>query len=68
VFVSVLCYNQIGESPNSVVGNGAVIQISTVPDSPVNLERDLSEPLNKTQISIKWADGANNGNQPVLDY
>ena len=68
VFVSVVCYNEVGDSPNSAVGNGAIIQISTVPDAPVSVVRDLSEPLSMTKISIAWSDGAHNGNQPVLDY
>jgi hypothetical protein len=43
VFVSVTCYNEIGESPNSDVGNGAIIVISTEPDAPLNLQRNLAE-------------------------
>jgi len=46
VFASVVCYNLVGESPNSDVGNGAVIVVSTVPDAPINLARDTTKTLN----------------------
>jgi hypothetical protein len=50
------------------VGNGATILISTEPDAPVNLVRNLAEPYDQNQIALSWQDGAFNGNQPVLDY
>ena len=45
VYASVIAINDIGSSPQSAVGNGAIIAISTIPDAPKNLIRDLSVPL-----------------------
>jgi len=45
VYASVIAINDIGPSPQSAVGNGAIIAISTVPDAPKNLIRDLNVPL-----------------------
>lgn len=68
VYVSVLCYNEIGNSPDSDVGNGAIIRISTVPDAPLNLARSSSEDFDQTKLSLVWSDGLHDGNQVVLDY
>ena len=67
VLASIVSYNQVGDSPYSDVGNGAMIQLSLVPDAPLNLTRSNAT-LNSTRISLNWQNGANNGNQPVLDY
>jgi|LauGreDrversion4_2_1035121.scaffolds.fasta_scaffold903175_1 hypothetical protein len=40
VYASVICINGVGNSPQSSVGNGAVITVSVVPDAPQNLVRD----------------------------
>jgi hypothetical protein len=37
VYASVVCYNGVGDSPNSGVGNGAIVIVSNVPDAPTNL-------------------------------
>jgi hypothetical protein len=68
VFVSIVAYNEIGDSPSSVIGSGAVIQISTEPDAPLNLRRSTSVKFDKTSISLEWSDGVRDGNQKVLDY
>jgi hypothetical protein len=62
VFVSVVAYNDIGESPLSTIGSGAVIQLSTVPDAPLNLIRSTTAAYVKTQLVLVWSDGAHNGN------
>jgi hypothetical protein len=68
VYASVVCYNGVGESPNSNVGNGATVVVSSVTDAPVDVARSTIISLDKTSISIVWADGAFDGNQPILDY
>lgn len=35
VLVKVIAYNSIGESPESPVGNGALVKLSYVPDAPI---------------------------------
>lgn len=62
VYASIVCYNGVGDSPNSDVGNGATVIVSTVPDSPVNLSRSLIVSLEKTQTSYIWEDGLHDGN------
>jgi hypothetical protein len=52
VFVSVVAYNEIGDSPLSVIGSGAVIQLSTAPDAPLNLIRTVSSAYLKTQLVL----------------
>jgi len=68
VYASVICYNGVGDSPNSDVGNGATVIVSTVPDAPQLLARSLIISLDKTSVSITWEDAAFDGNQPILDY
>lgn len=68
VFASVICYNAVGDSPNSNVGNGAIVIVSSVPDAPLSLARSSLISLDKTSISIVWKNGVDDGNQPVLDY
>lgn len=48
VYASIECYNSIGNSPTSGVGNGAKVVISTVPNSPTNLARSLIVSLDMT--------------------
>ena len=67
ILVSIVSYNQVGDSPYSDVGSGAIIQLSLVPDAPLNLTRSNAT-LDKTKISLVWENGANSGNQAVLDY
>jgi len=67
IYASVVAYNAVGDSPNSDVGNGALVIVSRVPDAPINLMRDVMVTLDKTKISFKWEDSFD-GNQPVLDY
>ena len=62
VYASVVCYNAVGDSPDSDVGNGAMVIVSTVPDAPVGEARSSLISLDKTQISIVWEDGAFDGN------
>jgi hypothetical protein len=62
VYASVVCYNGVGDSPNSGVGNGAIVIISNVPDAPTNLQRSSIVSLDKTSISLVWSDGTNSGN------
>ena len=40
VFAQVVAINIMGPSLTSLTGNGAVLQISTVPSAPVNLRKD----------------------------
>lgn len=50
------------------MGNGAKILISTVPDQPINLRRDVTEVYSETKIALVWDAPGFNGNQPVLSY
>jgi hypothetical protein len=68
IYASVVAYNNVGDSPNSDVGNGALIVVSAVPDAPINLLRNPLISLDKTKISFEWEDGVADGNQPILDY
>ena len=68
IYASVVAVNAVGDSPNSDVGNGAIVLVSTVPDPPRFVARSTTIALDKTRISIVWEDGAHDGNQPVLDY
>jgi hypothetical protein len=62
VYASVVAINGVGSSPNSNVGNGAIIIVSSVPSAPVDLQRSSIVALDKTKISIVWSDGPSNGN------
>jgi hypothetical protein len=44
----------------STPGNGAILSLSTVPSSPVNLARDDVNTWSG-QVTVTWADGASNG-------
>jgi hypothetical protein len=68
VYASIVCYNGVGDSPNSDVGNGATVIVSQVPDAPLSLARSLIISLDKTSVSYVWEDAAFDGNQPILDY
>jgi hypothetical protein len=57
--------NDIGSSPVSADGNGAIIL--TRPDAPYDLLNDESK-TSGTQISLRWTAGANSGGSPVIDY
>lgn len=48
VYASVVCFNAVGDSPDSDVGNGAMVIVSTVPDAPVGLARSTLISLDKT--------------------
>jgi hypothetical protein len=67
VYAKVAAINQIGNSLESLPGNGATITLSFVPDAPINLKRN--ELLTtRTQISFTWENGLSNGGQPIIDY
>lgn len=68
IYASIVAYNLVGDSPNSDVGNGAIVIVSTVPDPPRYVARSSTISLDMTRISIVWEDGASDGNQPILDY
>jgi hypothetical protein len=40
IFAKVIAYNSIGDSPESAVGNGALLKLSLVPDAPI-LEQNI---------------------------
>jgi len=65
VNIKVIATNAYGDSLISDAGNGAIIVL--VPDSPTLL---INDPLitSRTQIGLKWSDGASNGGEIVLDY
>ena len=65
VNVRVISVNVYGDSVESLIGTGAVIQL--VPDAPVSLTNDPTT-TDDTQIRFTWSDGASNGGTIVLDY
>lgn len=46
VYASVICMNGVGNSPQSSVGNGAIIEVSVVPDAPISLVRNPTVTVN----------------------
>lgn len=66
VLAKVVAYNAIGDSPESAVGNGALVMMSFVPGPPV-LTKNVAVST-KTQIGVQWTNAANNGGQPIIDY
>ena len=67
VFVKVVAYNSIGEGPESLEGNGAIISTVVEPDSPVDLQRDNGA-TTISSVGFTWSDGASDGGSPVIDY
>jgi hypothetical protein len=61
----VLAYNLYGYSPESSVGNGAIIL--TYPDAPISLAETIAS-RTPTTISFTWSLGAANGGASVEDY
>lgn len=62
VYASVVAYNEVGDSPNSGVGNGATVVVSTVPDAPQFVARNQLVAYDMTKIAIVWEDGDHDGN------
>lgn len=58
VFTKVIAYNVIGDSADSLTGNGAVIAF--VPDAPQAMTQDYTTTL-PAQIGFNWVDGESNG-------
>jgi hypothetical protein len=65
VKAKVVSVNFYGDSAESEVGSGAVIQL--VPDAPVSLTNDPSTTTD-TQIRFTWADGASDGGTAIIDF
>lgn len=63
--VKLTAYNAYGESAESSVGGGAVIQL--VPDAPITLANVLSITLDD-RIGLSWNDGLSNGGTSIIDY
>lgn len=59
--------NDIGDSPISEAGNGAVFVWKYVPDAPVLLSRDPIT-TTTTQVGLLWSRGTSDGGSPILDY
>ena len=62
IFASIVCFNEVGDSQISNVGNGAIALLSTVPDPPINLVRNTEISFDQTIIAFKWDNGVSNGN------
>jgi hypothetical protein len=50
----VVAFNEVGDSQSSIVGNGAKVIISSVPDEPLNIRRDESEVYSETKLALIW--------------
>ena len=67
VWAQVIAINVMGPSLTSQAGNGAILRISTVPSSPINLRRDPIT-TTTTQIGLLWNAGSESGGKPLHDY
>lgn len=65
IYAKIIAINHYGESPISLAGNGALVQV--VPDAPINLVND-EDVTNAFHIAIDWEPAANDGGSAVLDY
>jgi hypothetical protein len=65
VQAKVISVNIYGDSQESIIGSGALIQL--VPEPPINL---LNDPTTTTDVTIRftWEDGLNEGGSPIIDY
>ena len=61
----VIAYNAYGDSVESAVGGGAVIQL--VPDAPINFV-NVPSITRDTVIGLSWQDGLSNGGTSIIDY
>jgi len=60
IFAKVIATNDIGDSPISEAGNGAVFVWKYVPDAPVLLSRDPIT-TTTTQVGLLWSRGTSDG-------
>jgi hypothetical protein len=65
VFAKVVAYNSYGFSPQSSIGNGAIIL--TNPDAPVSLAEN-QQARTASSITFTWSAGAKTGGSPIIDY
>jgi hypothetical protein len=65
VNVAVTATNYYGESPSSVLGDGASIWV--IPDAPVSLSNNALI-TDASRIGLTWYKSPSNGGTPVLDY
>jgi hypothetical protein len=64
IVAKVFARNSVGESAESVQGEGAFIM--TVPDAPFNLKND-AEITSMNQVGLVWEQGNENGSK-ILSY
>ena len=65
IHFKVIATNPYGDSLASDSGNGGIVVL--VPDSPINLQNDLSV-TTASVIKFTWDDGAQNGGESIIDY
>lgn len=65
IYAKVIAKNIIGNSVESLAGNGAIIL--TYPDVPINLA-NVPSVTKSSQIGILWNEGTHNGGSSVIDY
>jgi len=65
IFIKVIAQNPYGDSLASDQGNGGIIVL--VPDSPVNLQNDLTV-TTASVIKFTWSDGVQDGGTSIIDY
>ena len=65
IFAKVIAKNLIGNSVESLPGNGAIIL--TYPDVPINFV-NIPSVTKSQQIGLTWNEGAQNGGSAVIDY
>jgi hypothetical protein len=65
IAAKVSAYNLYGESPESEIGGGALIQV--VPDAPISLANLVAITLDD-RIGLSWDDGLSNGGTSIIDY
>jgi len=65
IYAKVIATNIIGNSIESLEGNGAIIL--TNPDYPTDLS-NVPTGTTSSKISLSWNEGDHDGGSPVIDY
>jgi hypothetical protein len=65
VYAKIVASNFYGDSPISLGGNGALMQV--VPEEPLNLFNDIPT-TDAFSIGLDWSAPSNDGGSPVIDY
>lgn len=67
MYAKVVAVNTIGESAQSLAGNGADMFNTVEPDAPIDLMRDHST-TTTSAVGLSWSDGQDDGGDAIIDY